>query len=273
MILRILCLQLTLVWGSLGHAAYERVVSTSPAITEIIYALGVQDRLVGVSRFCTFPKGTEKVEKTGTSFDLNIEKLVKLKADYVFLGKTKNQKSIDNLNKLKIKSDVIKQDTLEDIFNSISHVGKVTGRVEQSGHMIEQIKLKLRYFKRHSLDLKKKVLIVIGHQKGSNGFKEFFVMGKKTFYQDILENLKLHNAYEGSNEHPILSNEDLLRLKADVIIDIVPPSSNVDEVKKTWQAHYPKFKNKVHVMANDYALIPGPRIVNIVEDIHRIINK
>ena len=82
----------------------QTFVSSSPAVTETLYYLGAQNSLVAVSDYCTYPLAAKKLPRIGSSFGLKYEKLISLKPDLIILQKLNDQKTKEELSKLKIKN-------------------------------------------------------------------------------------------------------------------------------------------------------------------------
>src|SRR5262249_17819131 len=120
----------------------QRIVSTAPSITETLFALGVGDRVVGVSRFCNYPPEVQKLPKVGDYIKPDVESVARLVPDLVILQQSQNDLG-DRLNALHIAFIVVPHTTLDDIYTEIQLIGKVAGVPERSTNLIAQIRSSL----------------------------------------------------------------------------------------------------------------------------------
>ena len=119
----------------------QRVVSTSPAVTEIIYALGGQDLLVGRTDFCSYPPEVASVESIGGISNLNVEKIVSLDPDIVISGSMIPKKSTDQLEKMGIATvHVIEKQRFDGLYENISRIGQLIGRTPQADSLNEVLR-------------------------------------------------------------------------------------------------------------------------------------
>ena len=121
--------------------AQLRVVSTSPAVTEIIFALGGQDLLVGRTDFCTYPPDALEIESIGGISNLNVEKIVSLDPDIVISGSMIPKKSTDQLEKMGVATvHVIEKQRFDGLYENISRIGQLIGRTPQADSLNEVLR-------------------------------------------------------------------------------------------------------------------------------------
>ena len=121
--------------------APERVVSTSPAVTEIIFALGGEDLLVGRTDFCTYPPEAMKIESIGGISNLNVEKIVSLAPDIVISGSMIPKKSTDQLDNMGVATvHVIEKQRFDGLYENISRIGQLIGRSHQADSLNEVLR-------------------------------------------------------------------------------------------------------------------------------------
>src|ERR1700689_1387836 len=109
----------------------QRIVSTAPSITELLYALGLGDRVVGVTRFCRYPPEAQLKPKIGDYTSPNLEAIAALRPDLVIL-QTNPVRLADRLHALKLTTLEINQDDIAALYNSIRVVGAATGTEAQA---------------------------------------------------------------------------------------------------------------------------------------------
>ena len=119
----------------------KRVVSLLPSNTEIVYELGLGDRLVGVTSYCDYPKEAEKKEKVGDFIHPNFEKIVSLKPDIVLAGVWKSTHIVPRLREAGIDVVEIKLPaTLDDIYDTIIEIARVLERPEEGKKLVEDLR-------------------------------------------------------------------------------------------------------------------------------------
>lgn len=119
----------------------KRIVSMMPSNTEILYALGAQDSLVGVTRFCDVPPEAKKKEKIGDFIHPNFEKIVALKPDLVLAGEWQTSPIAARLRKAGVRVEEIELPaTVDGILDSILHIARITGREKEGGALVESLR-------------------------------------------------------------------------------------------------------------------------------------
>jgi iron complex transport system substrate-binding protein len=117
-----------------------RVISLTPATTEILFALGLDKEIVGVSSFCNYPAKAKTKEKVGTFSQANIEKILSLKPDIIFCTGLEQAPIVTELKQLKLKVFVSDPNNIEEIFGSILEIGKLTHKEGNAATLIESMK-------------------------------------------------------------------------------------------------------------------------------------
>lgn len=111
----------------------QRIVSLSPAVTEIIYALGADEMLVGRTDFCTYPPQATSVASIGGISNLNTESVVALRPDLVISGSMVARESVDQLDKLRIPLVCVpEQQQFEGLYHNISAIGRLVGKTAEA---------------------------------------------------------------------------------------------------------------------------------------------
>jgi len=105
----------------------QRIVSMAPSITEVLFSLGIQDRIVGVSDFCTFPKEAMAKESIGGLFNPNLEKIAALQPDLILATKS-YQNLVEKLGKDRFKIVLLPEKTTMDLYATIDSIGVQIGR-------------------------------------------------------------------------------------------------------------------------------------------------
>jgi iron complex transport system substrate-binding protein len=275
---------LLMVWGAFGllHAAPDvpqRVISMSPHFTEIIYDIGAQDQLVGVTNFCKFPPEARKKTKVGGFFNPNFETIVSLRPDLVLLVPFYGQ-TIESFKKLGIPVLVQNNSSLQDVFDTYDVLGKALGR--ESAAQAAKRKLQARLDKvRKKAGSRKPVsiLFVVGHNIGE--LQRIYAAGDHCFVGEIIALSGGHNVLTGTSiAFPLVSKEQLIKRDPDVIVDSMPSDEatgdTIAKAKAAW-AGLPSLKavreNHVYFLKQDEFLIPGPTMVGLAEYLSKIFDE
>ncbi|MGB9677226.1 MAG: helical backbone metal receptor, partial [Candidatus Ratteibacteria bacterium] len=187
----------------------KRIVSLGPAITENIFILGMGDKIVGNTIYCTRPEEAKYKEKVGNVIDINVEKIFSLKPDIVFATNLTNPKDIKKLKELGIKVEIFSYPlNFEQLCLDFIKLGKIIGKEKEAKDIIKKVKKEL-YEKKEKVEKKKKVLVQVGS-------RPLWVAGKDSFINDIIEFAEMKNVIEGKGG--IYSIEEIIKLNPDIII-------------------------------------------------------
>ena len=252
----------------------NRIVSLSPGITETLFALDLGDRVVGVTRFCRYPSEAQEKADVGGFVDPNYEAITALRPDLVFVLEVHGD-AVNYLDELDITHVTVRNEKVSDILDSILTIGKACGVESRAREMVDSIKDRMQSLSMKTHDLSKPtVLLSIGRLAGSGSLTEVYVAGQNTFYDELITCAGGTNAYHGhSIPYPVISAEGLLALNPDIIIDLVPTLDQLgldeSDIRKEWDnmAEIDAVINgRIHVVSNNYAVIPGPRFIVFLED-------
>ena len=256
----------------------QRVISLAPSITETLFALDAGDKVVAVTDYCQYPNQVKKLPKVGGYLDPNLEQIVRLKADIVIL--LERQQSLNRqLQQLGIQTLSIDNSSLTGIRNSIIDIGSAVNKVSSARHLVSEFDNRLEAIKQKVRDQPgPTVLLAIAHSSHTDFLDKVYIAGQQDFYNDLLSFVGAKNVFHGPNiKVPAVSTEGLLRLNPQIIVDIFPGeevySPDLTKLRQQWQRldKMDAISNKqLHIIQADYAVIPGPRIIQLAEDLARI---
>ncbi len=263
-----------------GSRSYRRIVSLAPSTTEMLFALDLGDRVVGVTRYCDYPQEALGRAKVGGYYDPNYEAIVDLKPDLVVML-AEHVKARKDLTGLGIETLSVSNKVISDIQNAILAIGTRCGTEDKARAIVSEIKGRLDHIEEKTRRLPRpRVMISVGRNMGSGSLKDVYIAGRGTFYDEMIALAGGENAYEGGTvKYAALSAEGILELDPDVIIDLVADLEREglekEAVLRDWRtvAGAGAVKaGRVHVLSQDYVVIPGPRFVLLVEDLARIVH-
>ncbi len=123
-------------------ASAQKIISLSPSTTELIYALGAQDKLVGVDKYSTYPEEAKSKTQVGDYSAPDIEKIISLKPDLVLAGEKLQTSTISKLKELGIATMAVEARHYEDIPKTFELVGTATGKTAEAKALIDKLKAK-----------------------------------------------------------------------------------------------------------------------------------
>jgi iron complex transport system substrate-binding protein len=249
----------------------QRVVSMAPAITEIVFALGKGNMLVGVTKFCDYPPLAQKITKVGGFLDVNMEAILALSPEIVIAYP-------EQYAKVKILESralvlVVKHQCLSDLFDSIFAIGHVLNAETRAKSMVLAMQKKLAAIAAHGgVGKKARTLIIAG--RNADELKNMYIIGKNDFLNDLLEIAGGVNAYQGAVNYPNISMEAVIFLNPDFILEISAHYEGIsdEEVFQLWRPFKMLLavqKEQIKIIKQSFWLRPGVRVGLIAEELAR----
>jgi iron complex transport system substrate-binding protein len=118
----------------------ERIISLTPATTEILFALGLDDKIIAVSSYCTWPARAKEKEKIGSFSNPNIEKIITLKPDLVMVTGMEQENIRSLLSSLGIKYISVEPKDIDELMSSIEQIGIITGSLTKAKTINKEIR-------------------------------------------------------------------------------------------------------------------------------------
>ncbi len=262
-------------------SSHQRIISLSPSITEILYALGAGDQVVGVTRFCNFPPEAKDKPKVGGLLDTSFEFIYRLKPDLVLLQKGEMGQKM-KLEQMGVKTVETKTKSIESILESIKLIGDLLSKTSEAKAIINRIEKRVSFIETQTQGLKPpRVLITFSRHFGKRTIEQVYIAGQDTFFADLLRVSGGKNAYEGTEfvTSPLVSAEGILRMNPDIIIEIMSSLDDLgltqEDVLKDWESlnHLDAYKNeKIFIITDSFIGIPGPRIDQSLDAFVRILH-
>jgi iron complex transport system substrate-binding protein len=256
----------------------QRIISMSPSITETLFALGVGDRVVGVTDFCSYPKEACALPKIGGLLNPSVEAWIRLKPDLI-IHQDDSHKLRINAKNLGIKTLAISMNRLKNILETIKTFGKTLGTESDADALIQKLQTGIQNQKSRLQGIPKKSTLLLLNEGGDpNG--ALYAVGPGTFLGELLELAGGQNVLtDPTINYPKISKEYILRHSPEVIIQAGPHANMTPQEKaeklKQW-GRFPTLtavKNKtIYFVGADYILIPGPRFLNILNHFARVIH-
>jgi iron complex transport system substrate-binding protein len=198
----------------------ERIVSLSPNLTHIIYALGELDKVVGVTLYSDFPPRAKELPSVGGWINPNYEAILALRPDLVILMKDQDTIFGAKIRELGLKTLVTdSNDSVKDILKTITLLGEVLGKGAEAERIVSDIESTLDRIRRSTDGApRKKVLLVVGRNPGT--LEDIYAIGRNNYINELIELAGGENAVENTRLSIKITKEAVLTLDPDVIIEI-----------------------------------------------------
>lgn len=261
--------------------SYSRIVSLAPSTTEILFALGLGDKVIGVSEFCNYPDEAKDKPRLGGLLNPNYEAIVAANPDLVIVFE-EMLKPEDKFVSLGINTLAVGHNTIDDILRSILLIGRYCGAEDKAHRLVDNLNKQMQHISEQSQkQTKPRVLICIGHMISDSAARppeNIYIAGEDGFYNAMIALSGGQNAYAGTIAFPTVNFESVISMNPEIIIDIVPAEQNkvdIQTIKDQWknfgQIDAVK-KDRIYIFTDDYTAIPGPRFILTLEKIAQAIN-
>jgi len=191
----------------------QRIVSLAPSNTEILYALGLEDRIVGVTDYCDYPASAVDKPKIGGYSTISIEKVLAADPDLVFAAPGNTEDVINRLRTLGLTVVSLNPETINDVLHDVELAGKATGQEEQAAACVEELQARIQAVteKTEGLAEKPSVVHVVWHDP-------IWVSGNATFQDEVIRMAGGINAFGSVEGWSIVSLEEFITADPEYII-------------------------------------------------------
>ncbi|HEY0385802.1 MAG TPA: cobalamin-binding protein [Pyrinomonadaceae bacterium] len=243
----------------------ERIVTLAPNLTEIVYAVGAGDRLVGNTTYCDYPPEAKRVTKVGDTLQPNIEQIIALRPQLVLVSTASQLEAFTRqLNEQGIAVYVTDPRSLEDVFRSIESLGELLGEAERAARLVEE--------------LRGRALLVEQTVKSAPPVRVFYqvsaaplyTIGRDAFLTDLIARAGGQSVTaDVPGAFPRYSDEAALASQPDAIVIPVDPTmdqSNARPASSLENSAAVK-GGRVYRINGDLLSRPGPRLVEGLEQL------
>ncbi|MGF7483004.1 vitamin B12 ABC transporter substrate-binding protein BtuF [Providencia sp. SP181] len=243
----------------------QRVVSLSPANTELAYAAGLGDNLIAVSAYSDYPEQAKKLEQVSDWQGVNVERIITLKPDLILAWRGGNpQRPLDQLASFGIPIIYFDPQTIDGVIDAVNELSQYSPRPELAQQNISAMRAKLTpYRNQKKSDLKtKKIFIQLGTQP-------LFSTGKHTLQNDVVTFCGGENIFANSAvQWPQISREQVLTRNPDVIV-MTGSIEQEKVVRNFWQS---QLDVPIIRLNEDWFHRAGPRIIDATEQLCEQLN-
>jgi iron complex transport system substrate-binding protein len=262
-------------------AGPARIVSTSPSITEMLYAMGLGNRVVGVTTFCHYPPEAARKPKIGNYLQPNMETIVALRPDLVIAEVTGVRQggkfAAHRLNVVEVDDG-----TIAGIYDSIGRIGKAAGAQGAASALSGRIRGSLAEVRQRTAKLPpRRMVFVVGRSPGR--LEELVVAGKGSYLEEVMTLAGGRNIFGDTlGQYSKVTLEELLARNPEVIVDMGEMAQTVGVTEQAKRAvvvlwgRYPSLaavkQRRVFAVASDIFVVPGPRVVDAAREFARMLH-
>ena len=239
---------------------------------DLLYYLGLGDRVVGVTNYSYYPPEALEKPKVGSYIDLNIEKIITLGPDLVIGTKDGNNPGVvDLLEQAKIPTYIVNPRNVVEVIETIRIVGRLCGIEAKADQLAQGLKDRLDRI-RKGVEKQKKPLVFL-----QINLHPIMTVNRNTFHQDIITLAGgINMSADSSISYPRISIEEVIRKKPEVmIISSMDRGGEFEKARQEWlkwtsipAARY----GKVYLIDSDLIDRPSPRIIDGIEEMARLIH-
>jgi len=249
----------------------KRVITNTPSITELIFALGSGDTIVASSRFCRFPEEAQRTEKIGGFIDLDYEKVVKLKPDLFILTNFTDYSISDKLTALNIKNFTLRKEGLDNLVADIRTLGKIFHKEENAEKLAKEIEAKVLFLNAKTAGQKKpRAILMFGNMAA----------GKGSYATQLLECAGAENCLANSiGKWPVPSKEFIITMNPDILILEMKKDDDenalINSYKKNpiWATTNAVKNDRIYTIDSDIISIPSSRVISALDALNEIVEK
>lgn len=247
----------------------QRIVSLAPSLTETIYALGAEDRLVGDTDFCDFPSAAQNKPKVGGAINPSLEEIVALRPDLVLVTKSLNRlETVSALERLGISTYATDPRTVADVLTSTARLAEVLGIPSAGRSLAQDLQRRLADLRaRLSASPPRRVLFVVWTEP-------LISIGQKTFIADAIRDAGGVSIVQTDQDWPQINLEEVIKLRPDFLVfasahsEIALREFGALVGKPGWR-DLDAVRNRRLAILSDAVNRPAPRLISVIEDLAR----
>lgn len=248
----------------------QKIISLVPSSTEIIFALGFGERVVGASVYCNYPEAATAIPRVGDFDGPNLEAIVSLEPDLV-LAASLHKEAVEALEGLDIPVLALDPMTFEEIYANIELIARALGEEKAGEDLVEDMKNRLKAVAQTLGELQEADRPLVFYE---SWYPEMYTAGEDTFIDEIITWGGGKNVAWGMSRWPIIQEEEVLARNPDVIIHGYHEPLPVEPFaqRNGWDVVTAVRQEQVFFVDPDVFNRTGPRVVDAAEALARILH-
>lgn len=256
----------------------RRIITIAPNAAEIICDLGACDRIVAVSKFCVHPPQLRERPRAGGLFDPDLEKIVALRPDLIVLrGHSESIERLCEKRGIRVYQDDTQ--TLAQIEQTTMELGRMLGLESRAIEIVKQMRQTVRSIRKRVAG-RDKPRVFMTYARRPDRLANLLTAGPGTFLAEMIEIAGGANVFADLDmRYPQVSLEAIMAKRPDVVIELVPEVELTPALRRSMRAQWnalgpiPAVRNdRVYFLTDDNALIPSPRVVEIIDKVSRLLH-
>lgn len=254
----------------------EKIISLAPGNTEILYALGLEDRLVGVTEYCNYPEAAKEKPQIGGFSTIDIERVVEIEPDLILAANIHEDELMPQLERLGLTVLTLDPKTIDEVLKAVDLIGRFTGKTEEASQLTTEMKNRIKAVTDKTATLSEaqrpRVFYILWHDP-------LMTVGRETrIHELIIKAGGINIARDLGGGYPDMSLEAVISMNPQVIIADVGHGSG-EELNYQYVLTEKRFKdidarrsNRIYKIDSDLVSRPGPRIVDGLEKLAQFIH-
>ncbi len=251
----------------------QRIVSMAPNVTEMLFAIGLGNEIVGVTEFCNYPESAKSKTKIGGYYNPNIEVILSLKPDLIVAtpdGYSKER--IDKLDQSGIPVFIVNPLKIDDAMESMLVLGKITGKEAYSKLVVDGLKARIKVVKDKVAQVPTQKRPKVFYEIGQN---PLVTVGSNNFVDDLITTAGgINIASDAPNSWPIYSVEAIITKNPDIILTAPSTMTASDKmIADEWSKYRTisaVMNKRIYAIDPDILLRSGPRVADGLEKLYTI---
>jgi iron complex transport system substrate-binding protein len=255
----------------------KRIISTAPSITEMLYALGLGDRVVAVTTYCHYPEEAKSKPTIGTYLQPNFETILSLKPDLVIVVKNPVRLA-ERLREMRLNVIELSGESLSGIAESIRRIGDAAQVPERAIGLNAQMKSDLAAIENRTRNAPRRSMIFIVSRTPGR-LEQLMAVGEDSFLNELIRIAGGENILGKSGfSYPKISLEHILTRNPEVIVDMGEMAETTGVTQERKQAvvqlwkKYPSITGRVYAAASDIFVVAGPRVVDAAREFAKMLH-
>jgi iron complex transport system substrate-binding protein len=237
----------------------QRIISLAPSNTEILFALGLRERIVGVTDYCDYPPEALNKTKVGGYANPDAEKIVALNSDLILVAHGTPMDVINNLVGLGLTVFGIKTTDLDDLLNDIRRIAEITDKEVEAQALTFEMESRIQAVTNQTdeLEQRPRVFYIVWHDP-------LWTAGSGTFINELIEKSGGVNIFQNVTGYPTISIEEVIARDPEIIITSewsYEWAINASELASTNASQ----TGRIHTLDDDLVQRPGPRLIEGLE--------
>ena len=254
-----------------------RVISLAPSNTEMLFALGVGNRIVGVTEYCNYPLEANSINKVAGFNTVNLEKVAQVRPELILAIRGNDMESLRSLRQLGIPVFSFDIQNLDQVSSALRRLGALLGVENRANTIADSLEGRVRLVRREIKDVPDKPKVMWGFWGDP-----IYTAGAKTMIDDVIETAGGKNMGRlAKGAWPQISLETVVQWAPDVIITTHVPGgvghllNEVNRLRETdgWKLIPAVQSGRIHYVEADWLLRPGPRLVDALQSVAHLLHE